>query len=120
MAKLLIKNAPKITKEDYELLLDNFDNLKLWKEKFPPNSYTFKGFVISNMFDVTDDQSISNIKSTLISEGKRKDKNFMDNFHEIFRSLLNIKELKVKNINHIYFQKNILFTSHLNGKTTIF
>ena len=89
------KNAPKITKEDYELLLDNFDNLKLWKEKFPPNSYTFKGFVISNMFDVTDDQSISNIKSTLISEGKRKDKNFMDNFHEIFRSLLNIKELKV-------------------------
>ncbi len=89
------ESAPKITKEDYELLLDNFDNLKLWKEKFPPNSYTFKGFVISNMFDVTDDQSISNIKSTLISEGKRKDKNFMDNFHEIFRSLLNIKELKV-------------------------
>ena len=35
-------------------------------------------------------------------------------------SILNIKELKVKNINQIYFQKNILFTSHLNGKTTIF
>ena len=34
--------------------------------------------------------------------------------------ILNIKELKVKNINQIYFQKNILLTSHLNGKTTIF
>ncbi len=35
-------------------------------------------------------------------------------------NILNIKELKVKNINQIYFQKNILLTSHLNGKTTIF
>ena len=35
-------------------------------------------------------------------------------------NILNIKELKVKNINQIYFQKNILFTSHLNGKSTIF
>ena len=59
-------NAPKITKEDYDELLDNFDNIDLWKEKFPINSYEFKGFVISNIFDVTDDQSISNIKSSLI------------------------------------------------------
>jgi len=62
------KNAPKITQEDYEMLIDNFDNLALWKEKFPPFSYTFRGFVISNMFDVTDDQSISNIKSSLIGD----------------------------------------------------
>ena len=40
------KNAPKITQEDYDLLLDNFENIDLWKEKFPPNSYEFKGFVI--------------------------------------------------------------------------
>ncbi|WP_298237759.1 GAF domain-containing protein [uncultured Algibacter sp.] len=88
-------NAPDITREDYELLLDSFDNIDIWKEKFPPNSYIFKGFVISNIFDVTDDQSISNIKSNLIGEDKRQDENFMEEFHEIFRSLLNIKELKV-------------------------
>ncbi len=89
------KNAKKITQEDYEELLDNFENLDLWKEKFPPNSYVFKGFVISNIFDVTDDQSISNIKSNLIGEDKRKDENFMKDFHDIFSSLLNIKDLKV-------------------------
>ena len=55
-------DAPKITEADYNELLDNFENLDMWKEKFPPFSYTFKGFVISNIFDVTDDQSISNIK----------------------------------------------------------
>ena len=50
--------AKKITQEDYNQLLDNFDNLALWKEKFPPDSYIFNGFVISNIFDVTEDQSM--------------------------------------------------------------
>lgn len=87
-------NIPKITQEDYFELLDNFENIEIWKEKFPPNSYTFKGFVISNIFDVTDDQSISNIKSTLI-EDTVTNQNFSDNIHEVFRSLFNIKDLKV-------------------------
>ena len=89
------KQAPKITKDDYEELLDNFENIELWKEKFPPNSYEFKGFVISNIFDVTDDQSISNIKSSLIGEDKRKDESFMKSFYEIFRSLFGLKNLEV-------------------------
>ncbi|MFD2822898.1 GAF domain-containing protein [Lacinutrix iliipiscaria] len=89
------KNAPKITRKDYDELLDNFENIALWKEKFPPESYTFKGFVISNIFDVTDDQSISNIKSTLIGEDKRKDEGFMEDFYDIFRSLLGLKDIKV-------------------------
>jgi hypothetical protein len=88
-------NAPKISQADYELLLDNFENIDIWKEKFPPNSYTFKGFVISNIFDVTDDQSISNIKSTLIGEDKRQNAGFMKNFQEIFQSLLMLKNIKV-------------------------
>ena len=88
-------NAPKISQEDYNELLDNFENVALWREKFPPSSYEFKGFVISNIFDVTDDQSISNIKSTLIGEDKRKDESFMEDFHDIFRSLLGLNDIKV-------------------------
>lgn len=89
------KNTPKITQEDYDELLDNFENIDLWKEKFPPNSYEFKGFVISNIFDVTDDQSISNIKSSLIGEDKRKDESFMKSFYDIFRSLFGLKNIEV-------------------------
>tara|TARA_R110002050_G_scaffold300830_1_gene473861 strand:+ start:37753 stop:40137 length:2385 start_codon:yes stop_codon:yes gene_type:complete len=89
------EKAKGIAQEDYDELLDNFDNIDLWKEKFPPNSYVFKGFVISNIFDVTDDQSISNIKSSLIGKNKRQDENFMEGFHEIFRSLFGLKDIKV-------------------------
>ncbi|MUU78750.1 GAF domain-containing protein [Winogradskyella endarachnes] len=89
------ENAPKITEEDYNELLDNFENIDIWKEKFPPNSYLFKGFVISNLFDVTDDQSISNIKTSLIGEEKRVNENFMKGFHDIFQSLFGLKDIKV-------------------------
>ncbi len=89
------ESAPKITQNDIDELLDNFENIELWKEKFPQDSYTFKGFVISNIFNVTDDQSISNIKTALIGEEKRQSEGFMDDFHEIFRSLLGLKEIKV-------------------------
>ena len=89
------EKAPKITEEDFNLLLDNFDNIGLSKEKFPPNSYTYKGFVISNIFDVTDDQSISNVKSSLISEKNNNDDKFFIDFQETFRSLFGIKDLKV-------------------------
>jgi len=89
------KNAPEITQDDINELLDNFENVDLWKEKFPKDSYIFKGFVISNIFDVTDDQSISNIKSSLIGEDKRKNESFMNQFYDIFRSLFGLKNLEV-------------------------
>ena len=89
------EKAKKITQEDVDELIDNYDDLDLWKEKFPPESYIFKGFVISNMFDVTDDQSISNIKSSLISEGQFHIKKDNAGNHDIFRSFLNIKDLEV-------------------------
>ena len=89
------KDAPKITQDDYDELLDNFENIELWKTKFPPNSYTFKGFIISNIFNVTDDQSISNIKSSLIGEDKRKTESFIEGFHGVFQSLFGLKNLKV-------------------------
>lgn len=89
------ENAKQITKEDFYELLDNYENLELWKEKFPPNSYVFKGFVISNLFDVTDDQSISNIKSSLIKGEKGTDDKLIEGFYEVFRSLLGLKNIKV-------------------------
>jgi len=89
------ESAPEITQDDYNALLDNFDNMALWREKFPPNSYIFKGFVISNVFDTTIDAAISEIKSTLLVSGKRQSKNFIINFQDTFRALLGINDIEV-------------------------
>tara|TARA_B100000809_G_scaffold263671_1_gene317503 strand:- start:2924 stop:5314 length:2391 start_codon:yes stop_codon:yes gene_type:complete len=83
------KNAPKITEEDYHLLLDNFDNIDIWREKFPPNSYIFKGFGIINLFDVTVDEIITDIRTNLL----RSDDNLLFDLQKDLARFFNIKDL---------------------------
>ena len=85
------KDAPKITDKDIKLLLDNFDNIAVWKEKFPPNSYIYKGFGIMNLFDVTTDETISNIRTNLL----RSDDNLLTDLQNNIRDFFNIKDLKL-------------------------
>ncbi|WP_436515194.1 GAF domain-containing protein [Ekhidna sp. To15] len=60
------EKAIQITEKDYHELVDNFDNMELWKKKFPPNSWIMRGVNIINLVDVTADQSIGNITSNLL------------------------------------------------------
>ncbi len=88
--------AKDLSTADIEELLENYDDLQLWKEKIPPGSFVSKGFVISNMFDVTAEHSISEIKSALIAnEKKQEDDSFMGELQETFRSFLNLKSVTV-------------------------
>ena len=88
------KKAKEITKEDISDLLDNFDNVDLWKEKFPPNSWIFNGFVIANMYDATLDVSISNFKEELLEIDPSNEK-FVLQFRNILRSIFNISDLEL-------------------------
>tara|TARA_R110002072_G_scaffold1380_5_gene11621 strand:- start:10265 stop:12649 length:2385 start_codon:yes stop_codon:yes gene_type:complete len=83
------ENAPEITENDYRELLDNFDNIDIWKEKFPPNSYILKGFGIMNLFDVTTDETISSIRKNLLKSGD----NVVEELQENLREFYNINDL---------------------------
>ncbi|MDY7394955.1 GAF domain-containing protein [Aureibaculum sp. 2210JD6-5] len=85
------KKAPKITDEDYRLLVDNFENIAVWKEKFPPFSYIFKGFGIMNLFDVTAEETVSSLKDNLL----RSDKNLIIDIQQNLRKFYNINDLKI-------------------------
>jgi len=84
-----------ITQEDVSELLDNFNNIELWKQKFPPNSWIYSGFVIANMYDATTDVSLSNFKTSLLANESAKDENFIDEFEGILKSIYSIQDLKV-------------------------
>jgi len=86
--------AKDITEEDVAILLDNFDNVEIWKEKFPPNSWIFKGVVIANLYDATTDVSLSDFKTSLLKYDKTQG-NFIGNFQNIFRAIFNLPEIKV-------------------------
>lgn len=87
-------SAKPITDEDFQELLESFNDISVWKEKFPPQSYVFKGFVIANLFDVTADISISEFKTDLLrlewTGGFQT-----TNFTQIFRSIFDLSEVEV-------------------------
>ena len=89
------ENSPDITEDDVAELLDNFDNIALWKEKFPPNSWAYHGFVIANMYDATADVSLSDFKATLLESESAKDQSFIDEFNDILKSLYGLQDLQV-------------------------
>ncbi|MNR95655.1 hypothetical protein D3C72_267890 [compost metagenome] len=47
------EKAPELTPDDIDLLMDNYGNIELWKEKFPVESWILKGFGIAILFDAT-------------------------------------------------------------------
>jgi hypothetical protein len=88
------KDAERLTKEQIlELLQQPEDNL-LWKKRFPPHSYGFKGFGIVSLTDVTMDRSISDLKTVLLNAGA-KNGNESKEIENIFKRLFNIDDLRV-------------------------
>jgi len=88
------ENSVDLTEEDIAQLIDNFDNLALWKKKFPPNSWIFEGFIIATMYDATHDVALSDFKTNLL-ENDAKDESFSEKFEMILRSLYNLNDIKV-------------------------
>lgn len=86
--------ARDITPDDVAELIDNFENIDLWKRYFPPNSWVFKGFVLANMYDATLDVSISSFKENLISKDSREI-DFEERFQAILRGIFAIPDLRV-------------------------
>ncbi|WP_166922099.1 GAF domain-containing protein [Flavobacterium poyangense] len=88
------ENALPLTQDDIDLLIDNYNDIELWKSKFPPGSWTLKGFGIVSLFDATTESAISNLKSNLL---KPDTQNVATNdvIAGIFRSIFKIPDLEV-------------------------
>lgn len=114
--------AKEITQDDLNELLESFDNISVWKEKFPPESWIFNGFVIATLFDVTMDVSLSDFKTNLLR--LEMTGGFQNTeFSRIFRSIFDLKNLKIGftdyNEENESFERNLfkeISSFILNGK----
>ena len=86
--------AVEITEEDVDILIQNIEDIEIWKKKFPPKSYLFKGFTIITLTDVTVDDAISDLKTTLLQQNS-SGKEEIEKFREIFKSIYKINDLDV-------------------------
>jgi len=81
-----------LTQEDINLLLDNYDNLDLWKEKFPRESWVMKGFAIMSLFDATVENAVSLLKEKLL---KLNDDGLKQSLEAGIRSIYQIPDIQV-------------------------
>lgn len=88
------EKAKDISQEDVDMLIQNFEDISVWKEFFPPQSWIFRGFILINLTDVTIDEAISELKTTLLFE-QTSEKEELVKFQEIFRSIYKIPDLRV-------------------------
>jgi len=88
------ENAIDITEDDVDLLIQNIEDVEFWKEKFPPLSWIFKGFIIINLTDVTVDDAISDLKTTLLHKETSNEEELMK-FQEIFQSIYRLPDIRV-------------------------
>jgi len=86
--------AKDITHADVVELLDNYGDIKLWKEKFPENSWIFNGFVIANMYDATNELALSQFKEDLIGI-ELKDGAMFQRFQSSVRTVFNMPDIHI-------------------------
>jgi hypothetical protein len=113
------ENSLNLTPEDIDLLLNNYDDLELWKQKFPPQSYIVKGFSIMTLVDVTVDNAVSTLKEKLLNPAKVN--NLQGDLQEIFRSIFGIADLQIGMISYDKEEKKFSKATFApNAKTFIF
>jgi hypothetical protein len=86
------EKAIKLSQDDISLLLDKYNDLALWKEKFPKESWLLKGFAIMTLFDATVENAVSLFKEKLLGLSAV---DFHVNIESIFQSIFQIPDLKV-------------------------
>lgn len=117
--------AVDITEEDVDILIQNTDDIDLWKEKFPPESWVFKGFILLNLTDVTVDDGISDLKTELLTNNIPDGKN-ISGMLEIFRSIYRIPDLELgftmfdENLQKFYSMEKGNIKSHVLSHKDVF
>lgn len=87
------ERAKILSEEEIYELLDNVENIALWKEKFPEESWILKGFSIMSLYDATTENAVSSFKSNLLKIGSKSQK--FEEMEAIFKSIYKIPDLKI-------------------------
>ncbi len=90
-----LREMEPLTAQDIKELTENLDNIELWKEKISPGSYSFEGFSIITLFDVTREESVSALKFDLLKKDALLLPDVVERIRSNLSALLNIANIKI-------------------------
>lgn len=83
--------SKKLTPADVELLLDNYNDIDLWKFMFPKESYILKGFAIITLFDATIENAVSVYKESFLGSNSI---DFIKNTETILKTIYQTQHIR--------------------------
>lgn len=86
---------PEITKEQVTMLSENLMNVNLWFEILPPELFHFEGFMVLNMFEVTDQEALSMLKYDLLDKDIMLTQSGYNTIQERIRTIFRNPDLKL-------------------------
>lgn len=108
------ENAKDLTESEIEFLMDNIDDIALWKEKFPPQSWLLKGFGIMSLYDATIETAVSNLKQELLNKSNSDKHSSTERLEDNLKSIFNIKDLAIGISDYNPLNQRIVKTSFNN------
>ena len=91
-----IKKGFKVpSRKEIRELTNNFSDIELWKEKIPPNSFTYEGFGLVTLFDITEEEALSALKADLLKKDALQSPEIVNSIRQHLSSVLNIENLKI-------------------------
>jgi len=76
-------------------LVDNFNDIDLWKRKIPPGSYDYEGFALLKMFDVTREDAESSLRYNLLDKDALQSSETIGKIKNNIRAILNLSDVKI-------------------------
>ena len=87
------ETAIEISEDDIRMLIDRYEDINIWKEKFPAGSWILKGFALITLVDATVESAVSNLKTNLLTNASGSD---IENLLEtVFRSIFKVSDIRV-------------------------
>ncbi|MBE2228498.1 MAG: GAF domain-containing protein [Ignavibacteria bacterium] len=86
---------PEIKQEQITLLSENMFNIQLWNEIIPPELIEFTGFLVVNMFEVTDQEALSKLKFDLLDKNILTSPNGFSTLEKRIRTMFRNPELRL-------------------------
>jgi len=89
------ENFQPLSQKEIRELINNINDVELWKKKIPPNSFTYEGFAIIKLFDVTEDEAISALKVDLLKKDALQTPEIVEDIRKHLTSVVGICNLKL-------------------------
>lgn len=84
-----------LTPDEIRHLLDNSQDVELWKKLIPPGSYEYEGLALVTLYDQTEDEALSELRQLLLTRNALCDESILEKLQSQLAQYLGIQHVEI-------------------------